>query len=64
MDRSYDATYYSKIGKAVVHVVAPSPMSSDEFEKRLREFHHTAWVVWNSLSVEERLKLNNEHGVR
>ena len=52
----YAATY--KFGKATVHVVAPPPMTEEEKDKRLNEFHQAAWNIWNSLPVETRLKMN------
>lgn len=58
MERKYDATYRFPGSKAVVHVVAPPPMSKEEFEKRLREFHRAGWAAWNSIPVDKRLKIN------
>lgn len=59
MEKKYAATY--KFGKTTVHVVAPPPMSAEEKQKRIREFHLAGWAAWNSLSVEERLKINREY---
>lgn len=56
----YDATYH--LGNTVVHVVAPPPMTEAEKEKILYEFYYHAWNAWNSLTVEERLKINAEYG--
>lgn len=56
MEKKYAATY--KFGKTTVNIVAPPPMSEAEKEKVLREIHFAAWTAWNSLSVEERLKIN------
>lgn len=58
MEQQYDVTYCSKNGKSVVHVVAPPPMTAEELEKRIREFHYAGWKAWNSLSVDKRLMLN------
>lgn len=58
MERKYDATYY--LGNTVVHVVAPPPMSEEEKEKILREFYLHAWNAWNSIPIEERLRINAE----
>ena len=58
----YDATYH--LGNTVVHVVAPPPMSEAEKEKILREFYHHAWNAWNSMPVEERLKMNAEYDTK
>ena len=56
VEPKYAATY--KFGKTTVHVVAPPPMTEEEKEKRLHEFHQAAWAAWNSLPVDTRLKLN------
>lgn len=56
MEPKYAATY--KFGKTTVHVVAPPPMSEEQKELVLDNFHKTAWAIWNSLPVETRLKLN------
>ncbi|HMM22948.1 MAG TPA: hypothetical protein PKA10_19740 [Selenomonadales bacterium] len=58
MDRKYDATY--QFGKVVVHVIAPLPMSEEEKQRRLDEYQRAAWDAWNSLPVEERLRINVE----
>ncbi len=58
----YDATYH--LGNTVVHVVAPPPMTEAEKEKILREFYHHAWNAWNSMPVEERLKMNAEYDAK
>jgi hypothetical protein len=54
----YDVTYH--LGNTVVHVVAPLPMTEDEKEEILLDFYNHAWSAWNSLSIEERLKINSE----
>lgn len=61
MEKKYDATYYSKTGKAVIHVIAPPPMTEEAKEKILREFYRHAWNAWNLLPVEERLRINAEY---
>lgn len=58
MERKYDATYRFPGSKAVVHVIAPPPMSEEEKEKKIRAFYKAAWAAWNSLPEEERLKIN------
>lgn len=58
VDQKYDATY--QFGKVVVHVVAPPPMSDEEKQRRLADYHRAAWDAWNSLPVEERLRINAE----
>lgn len=59
MDKKYDATY--KLGNTTVHIVAPAPMSEEEKEKRVQEFYLAGWSAWNSLPVEERLRINKRH---
>ncbi|QDR80200.1 hypothetical protein SPTER_15180 [Sporomusa termitida] len=56
MEPKYAATY--KFGKSTVHVVAPPPMSEEQKELVLVNLHKAAWTAWNSLPVEERLKIN------
>lgn len=58
VDTKYAATY--KFGKSTVHVVAPPPMTEEEKEKILREYDRAFWAAWNSLTVEERLRINQE----
>lgn len=60
--RKYDATY--KLGNTTVHVVAPPLISEEEKERRLREYYLAGWSAWNSLSVEERLRINAEYEKR
>lgn len=54
--QEYAATY--KFGKTTVHIVAPEQLSQEEHEKRVREFHLAGWAIWNNLSVEQRLSIN------
>ncbi len=56
MGKKYAVTY--KLGETTVHIVAPPPMKEEEKEIILRQFHFAAWTAWNSLPVDERLKLN------
>lgn len=56
MKPEYAAAY--KFGKTTVYVVAPPPMTEEEKEKRLHEFHRAGWAAWNSLPIEERRKIN------
>ncbi len=58
MEAKYAATYRFPGSKTTVHIVAPLPMTDNEKEKRHREFHLTGLAAWNSLSDEERLKIN------
>ncbi|MDK2824539.1 MAG: hypothetical protein PWP71_2457 [Clostridia bacterium] len=57
--KKYDATY--KIGNTTVHVVAPPPMTKEEIDKVLKEFHQAGWNIWNSLTPEEQMKINKEY---
>lgn len=58
---AYAATYHSKTGKAVVHVVAPPPMSEAQKATVLQEFYKHAWAAWNLMPVEQRLRINAEY---
>lgn len=58
MEQKYDATYI--IGKTTVHIAAPPPMTQEEIDRRVREFHIAGWNAWNSLPIEERLRINSE----
>lgn len=58
VERKYDATYH--YGKVIVNVVAPPPMSEEEKERRLNAYYRAAWEAWNSLPVEEQLRINAE----
>lgn len=62
MEQEYAATYRFPDSKAVVHVVAPLPLTEEEKENVLREFHLAGWAAWNSLSPEERRQINAMHG--
>lgn len=55
-EEKYAATY--QFGNTTVHVVAPEPMSKEEHEQRVREFHLAGWSIWNNLSIEQRLSIN------
>jgi hypothetical protein len=54
MEKKYDATY--KLGEAIVHVVAPAPMTKEEEDRILKEFHQAGFEIWKSLSMEEKSK--------
>lgn len=58
MAQKYAATY--KFGKATVHVVAPPPMTQEAIDKVLADYHQAAWELWNTIPVEERLRINAE----
>lgn len=57
-DQNYAMT--KKYGNTTVHFVAPSPLTHEEEEKILNEFHYAGWAIWNSLSTEEKLQINND----
>lgn len=56
----YAATYRSRKGKAIIHIVAPPPMSGEQKARLLADFYAAAWAGWNALSVDERQKINAE----
>lgn len=58
MEQKYAATYRFPGSKAVVHVVAPAPMTEEELSRRKLEFDRACWRLWESLSVDARLKMN------
>ncbi|MDF2570521.1 MAG: hypothetical protein K0R55_2125 [Sporomusa sp.] len=58
MEPNYAATYRFQGSKTVVHIVAPPPVTEEERDIILRGFHLAAWAAWNSLTDEERSKLN------
>lgn len=58
--KEYAATYRFKGSKAVVHVVAPPPMSEAEKEKILKGVYAAFWACWDSIPVEEQLRINAE----
>lgn len=49
-----------KSGKTTIKIYAPPSMSKDEHERRVRGICRAAWSIWNSLSTEEKLKINAE----
>jgi hypothetical protein len=57
-EQKYDATYYSKRGKAVVHIIAAKNITPEENKRRIQELRRLEWEAWNTLSVEDRLKWN------
>lgn len=38
--------------------IPPPPMTQEEIDKVLADFHRAGWELWNSLPVEERLRIN------
>lgn len=58
-ERKYDATYH--LGNTVVHVIAPPPMTEEQKQAIIADWHHAAWEAWNLLPVEERLRINAEY---
>lgn len=58
VETKYAATYRFSGSKTVVHVVAPPPMTEEEKELVIRDFHLAAWAAWNSIPTKERIKIN------
>ena len=58
MKKEYAATY--KFGNTTVNIVAPPPITEEEKQKVIHEFHLAGWAAWNSLTREEQLALNTE----
>lgn len=54
MSNKYAATY--KIGNATVHIVAPPPMTEEEVEHVLREYHTAGWAIIEELIMQEQNK--------
>lgn len=52
--RKYDATY--KLGKTIVHIIAPPPMIEEEKEKILHDFHMAGWVIIDKLIEQGKWK--------
>lgn len=62
MDENIKPAKVIKSGNTTIEIYAPPPMSEEEKERRIEEFHHAAWAIWNSLTIEEKLKINAEYG--
>ncbi|MFZ3171211.1 MAG: hypothetical protein WA118_04440 [Carboxydocellales bacterium] len=45
----YAETYH--LGKAVVHIVAPPPMTEEELKRRLEEMQSVAWSIIYKLAA-------------
>jgi hypothetical protein len=58
MEKKYAATY--KFGNTTVNIVEPPPISEEEKQKIIHDFHLAGWAAWNSLTREEQLALNAE----
>ncbi|GBG56332.1 hypothetical protein SPFL3102_00457 [Sporomusaceae bacterium FL31] len=56
MDNEYYATY--TLDKVVIHIVSPPQKSKDEVKKCLYQYHSAFLCWWNTLSMEECLKIN------
>jgi hypothetical protein len=52
------ATY--KVGNTIIHIVGPQNLSEEETHKRQQEFDSAGWIAWNTLSVDERIRINQE----
>lgn len=54
----YDATY--QFGKTTVHIAAPPGMTAEQIDSVLKDHDRIFWYWWNSLSAEEKLRINAE----
>jgi hypothetical protein len=59
--KSIDISVTYKIGNTIIHIVGPQNLSKEEAHKRQREFDLAGWLAWNTLPVEERIKINQEY---
>lgn len=58
MDRKYDATYH--LDNNFTNMV-DSPLTTEEdLQRRFKEFHYAIHKVWNSIPVEDHLKVNEK----
>lgn len=48
-----------KYGKTTVHFVNPPILSDEEYQKLIIEHHAAGWAIWNSLTDEEKLSIND-----
>ncbi|CUH96222.1 hypothetical protein P22_2311 [Propionispora sp. 2/2-37] len=55
----YAVTY--RMGKVVVNIVAPLPITEAEKERILKEYRRHFLKGWNALPVERRLAINAMH---
>jgi hypothetical protein len=46
------ATTYS-IGNTIIHIVAPPPMTEEEVEKVLAEYHSVGWSIIDELNEKQ-----------
>ncbi|MBP2645329.1 MAG: hypothetical protein H6Q75_769 [Firmicutes bacterium] len=58
MEQEPAATYYCNDGKSLVQVVAPPPMTREEKQKVIDEWHQAFWAIWNSFTPDEQRQLN------
>ncbi|QZY56991.1 hypothetical protein [Crassaminicella profunda] len=47
MEEKYDATYH--FGNTTVHIIGPPPMTEEEIEKVLDEYHRAGWAIIQEL---------------
>lgn len=62
-DASMDEQKYAttlKLGNTTVHIVAPPTPPKEKIEQILSEYHAAGWAIWNSLSDEQKRKINKE----
>lgn len=46
-EEKYDATYH--FGNTTVHIVGPPPMTEEEIDKVLDEYHKAGWAIIQDL---------------
>jgi len=61
MDENIKPDKIIKKGNTTIQIFAPPPMSEEEHERRIQEFYNVGWAIWDSLSTEEKLKINAEY---
>lgn len=45
-----------KIGNTQINVVAPPPMTEEEKNKILAEYHAVGWAIWESMQMQEKMQ--------
>ncbi|MGC4375888.1 hypothetical protein WD019_02945 [Fictibacillus sp. Mic-4] len=48
------------MGKTRVHIYQPENQTEEERKKVLREYTMAGWALWNSLSDEQKIRINEE----
>lgn len=52
----------SNTGKTTVYIVPPPPKSKEEIDRVIADLYKIGWRVWNKLSVEDQIRLNEQYG--